>query len=259
MTASMRVTTFRRIAGLALAVMLVLAAGCGGGRKAVCEDPSYGGREDGRELAVPSGLDAPRATGRYTIPPIAAEAAGEVDPRCTAFPPRIAGVEDPKEARRNEARRRRQEQEAAAALAVAGASTSSPRELPPPPSTEGESVGTQTALYAEVYDLVATWAQSWDERRLDDYLASYATDFRPPQPLSRSEWEAARERRMLEGAQPTVLLDSLEVYQGAEGPVARFRQDFVFAGIEQEITKELLLVREGGGWRILSEQVIDVR
>jgi hypothetical protein len=247
---------------LLVAISSALLAGCGG-KQPLCEpDPSYAGRQDGRALSVPDGMTPPRTTGRFDIPSIV-EASGEVDPRCTAYPPRIAGVEtsNPRGGRQREAARQR-EQEAAAAAAIAAAAagpTRNPRTVPDPPSTAGEPVAIENALFIEVYDAVAAWSAAWSERRFDDYIAGYSADYRPPRPMNRAQWEATRASRMEEGAQAVVQLDTLEVFQGEEGPIARFVQAFSFEGIESDITKELLLAREGDEWRILEERVIDVR
>jgi hypothetical protein len=241
-------------------LLAVLLGGCGG-TKAVCEpDPSYAGRQDGEPLRVPEGLDPPATTGRYAIPPIAEQPAGEVDPRCTAFPPQIAGMAEEKARaeRRRQAERQRSAEAAAAATAVGGSATS-PRQPPVLPSASGQPVDGGTELYAAVYDLVAEWSSAWQSRRLDDYLDTYADSFQPPAPMRRAQWEAAREQRMQEGAQARVDLDTLEVYQGENGPVARFQERFEFEGIESDITKEMRLVREDGRWRIAAEEVIDVR
>ncbi len=274
--------TASRGAGRTLLLLLLvgaatLLAACGGGRQALCvPDPAYAGRRDGERLQIPADLDDPGDTGRFVIPPIL-ESNRQADPRCTAYPPSIAGVEtaDPRSRRE---RRQAAEAESAAAggASAAGADAASPlaraaqasqaprttgnaREPVPPPAPQGDPVATDSALYARAYDLVAAWSAAWDDKRFDDYLARYADSFAPPRPMDRAQWEDVRARRMEEGAQAVVALDTLVVYDTDRGTIVRFREDFAFEGIESVITKELWLVEEGGALRIAAERVVDVR
>ncbi|MEO0973181.1 MAG: hypothetical protein AAFX85_08800 [Pseudomonadota bacterium] len=244
--------------------MAVAVSGCGG-RQAVCEEnPSYGGRLDGRELEVPEDLDAPRNSGRFDIPPVAA-AVREVDARCTAYPPRIAGVAEAKERESRRQRRAAEREREAAAQAqaasdAAGGLASNPRVAPTPPEPQGEPVDSGRRVYRQVFDAVGEWARAWEERDLQGYLDAYSSDFVPPAPMTRRQWEDVREQRMSEGAQAFTDLESLEVYQTPEkdSVIARFEQNFAFESIQSTISKELWLVRERRSWRIVAERVIAV-
>lgn len=247
----------------ALLFLLATLAACGGGA-AVCEpDPAYSGRLDGRELSIPDGLDSPRNSGRFDIPPIAS-ADREVDPRCTAYPPRIEGIEDnsaeARRARRAAEREREAAEQAAAAAAAAGGQASNPRVVPSPPPAQGAPIPSDRRVYRQVFDAVGEWARAWEERDFAGYLDAYSSDFIPPQPMTRAQWEDVRQQRMSEGAQAFTDLESLEVYQTPDrnNVIVRFRQYFAFESIQSTIDKELWMVRERRSWKVVSERVIAV-
>ncbi len=257
-------TPLRLLASASLLLLIATLSACGG-RQAVCEpDPSYSGRLDGRELSIPDGLDSPRNSGRFDIPPIAT-ASREVDPRCTAFPPRIQGIEEEQERlsrrqRRAAEREREANEQAAAAAAAAGGQASNPRVAPTPPPAQGAPIEKDRRVYRQVFDAVGEWARAWEERDFDGYLDAYADGFIPPQPMTRAQWEDVREQRMAEGAQAFTDLESLEVYQTPDrnNVIVRFRQYFAFESIQSTIDKELWMVRERRSWKVLSERVIAV-
>lgn len=253
-----------RLAALAVTgtAMALLATGCGG-RQAVCEpDPSYYGRKDGKALEVPDDLSYPETSGRYVIPPTLT-ASREIDPVCSAFPPRIEGVEG--EVERDRRRRRRAAERDREALAAATAaseatdgSAANPRQAPDPAPPPGQPVDPGSRLFARVYDAVAQWSRAWEERDFEAYLASYSPDFVPPPPMDRAQWERVREERMNGGARAITDMRTLAVYEVADGVVVRVAQAFAFESIESVIVKELEMQRERREWLIVAERVVGV-
>lgn len=253
-----------RLLGAATLLCVIATLSACGGRAAVCEpDPAYSGRLDGKELSIPEGLDPPRNSGRFDIPPIASSDR-EADPRCTAYPPRIEGIADnsaeARRARRAAEREREAAEQAAAAAAAAGGQASNPRVAPTPPPAQGAPIDSDRRVYRQVFDAVGEWARAWEERNFQGYLDAYSEDFIPPQPMTRAQWEDVRQQRMNEGAQAFTDLESLEVYQtpDRDNVIVRFRQYFAFESIQSTIDKELWMVRERRSWKVVSERVIAV-
>ncbi|MEM7351315.1 MAG: hypothetical protein AAF657_10945 [Acidobacteriota bacterium] len=111
---------------------------------------------------------------------------------------------------------------------------------------------------ASVRDFVLDWARSWSEQRVDDYLAHYASNFRPPNGLGRGDWEAQRRQRISSPASIEVGVEQLEIVTVASrAAVATFVQSYRSATYKDRVAKLLDLVREGGEWRILEERLLE--
>lgn len=222
------------ISALLICVAFALSA-CGGGRRgALCDDGRYADPRAPVKLQVPEDLDRPVSTENYTIPPPTGDGRRD-DAPCSDYPPRLADA--------------RQAGEASAGAGAAPGRAPVPRapDIPVDPLT------------AEIRGVVAAWAVAWEHRSLETYLAFYSERFVPPGGLTRDAWRAAREQRMSEGAQAVIQLDTLQVSGDRQRANATFSQTFDFEGISSEVVKELELVREREGWRIVREDVIEVR
>ena len=145
--------------------------------------------------------------------------------------------------------------------------SSSPRAAPqkapaivPPPPTRQEMAAQQPAQPADgppleaFKDLAQTWARAWSEQRVRDYLKLYAADFRPPQGMSRSAWEAQRTQRILKPRHIEVELRAVEArQQGGERVAVSFDQIYRSESYQDTVRKTLELVAENGDWKILAE------
>jgi predicted nucleic acid-binding Zn-ribbon protein len=102
---------------------------------------------------------------------------------------------------------------------------------------------------------VRAWAAAWSDQRAEDYLSFYAPGFRPPNGLSRADWEAQRQLRLVGPSYVRVTISSLSTELASDGTVrATFGQEYESDTYADSVTKVLILTAEGGTWRILDEQ-----
>ena len=106
---------------------------------------------------------------------------------------------------------------------------------------------------------VREWAASWSDQRVDDYLRSYARDFRPPEAMTRDQWRAHRQARVSGPRFVSITLGSLKI--GAVQSTrawSEFVQSYQAPSFSDTVVKRLDWVREEGIWRIAEERVISV-
>lgn len=111
-------------------------------------------------------------------------------------------------------------------------------------------------LRPELERAVATWAASWSQQRIKEYLGAYAADFQPTGYSSREAWERVRRQRVAEPAFIEVEVDfetlTLRETDTGEASVT-FVQHYRSDRFSDTVEKTLDLVREDGVWRIRRE------
>ncbi|MEM7351316.1 MAG: hypothetical protein AAF657_10950 [Acidobacteriota bacterium] len=124
------------------------------------------------------------------------------------------------------------------------------------PATDEGSMEPELAEDAKVLARIRDWAQAWSDQRVEDYLAFYARDFKPPQDQSRSQWEAERRPRILRPSFIDVQLEELELVSiDATQAVVKLRQFYRADAVALGATKRIKLAKEGGEWKILEEMI----
>ena len=110
------------------------------------------------------------------------------------------------------------------------------------------------SLEEEVRSHVEAWARAWSEQRVDDYIACYADDYAPAG-MSHEAWIQQRRQRLLAPARISVRLADVEVTVIDAGRArVRFRQFYETESMNRRTTKIQELVRQPGGWKIVSER-----
>ncbi len=106
-------------------------------------------------------------------------------------------------------------------------------------------------------EVVASWAQAWANREADAVVALYSTKFQAPTDTTNSAaWLEQRREQVATGPVPDSMVEDLEVEpDGTDRRIARFVQNFG----ANSLSKELILIREAGSWRILEERVSEVK
>ena len=137
--------------------------------------------------------------------------------------------------------------------AKAGADSGRGSCLDEPPSYF-RSAGTTARSPEEV---VASWAQAWANREADAVIALYSSTFTAPTDSAGSAaWLEQRREQVATGPVPDSMVEGLRVEpDGSERRVVTFVQKFG----ANSLRKELVLVREGGSWRIVAEKVAEVK
>lgn len=106
-------------------------------------------------------------------------------------------------------------------------------------------------------EVVASWAQAWANREADAVVALYSSTFTAPTDSAGSAaWLEQRREQVATGPVPDSIVAGLRVEpDGSERRVVTFVQKFG----TNSLRKELILVREGGSWRIVAEKVAEVK
>jgi len=122
------------------------------------------------------------------------------------------------------------------------------------PPSYFRSAGTTARSPEEV---VASWAQAWANREADAVIALYSSTFTAPTDSAGSAaWLEQRREQVATGPVPDSMVEGLRVEpEGADRRVVTFVQKFG----ANSLRKELILVREGGSWRIVAEKVAEVK
>jgi len=106
-------------------------------------------------------------------------------------------------------------------------------------------------------EVVASWAQAWANREADAVIALYSSTFTAPtESAGSSAWLEQRREQVATGPVPDSVVEGMRVEpEGDDRRIVRFTQKFG----ANSLRKELVLVREGGSWRIVAEQVAEVK
>jgi len=124
------------------------------------------------------------------------------------------------------------------------------------PVATGAPTGAVGPDLAGVLAAVKGWATAWSSRDVPAYLACYSGVFRPAGGVSREAWGRERRERILGARRIEVSLARQKVspLEGGQARV-RFRQTFKSELLNRTTGKELVLRKEGDGWKILTEEV----
>ncbi|MDH3255454.1 MAG: hypothetical protein OEM62_10710, partial [Acidobacteriota bacterium] len=124
-----------------------------------------------------------------------------------------------------------------------------------PVASVTEERGTpREAPYPSPANVVTAWAEAWSGQRVDDYLSFYSRSFVPANGADRSAWEAQRRDRVSSPASIEVSLGEIaERKLNDERVSVTFEQAYRAGSYSDRVMKTLVLVREAGTWKILSE------
>lgn len=111
----------------------------------------------------------------------------------------------------------------------------------------------------EAQGLVEAWARAWSDQRVEDYLDFYSERFEPTGGVGRSAWAERRRDRLASPGFIEIGVEEPEVVAWGEDRLTlRFVQSYRSDTYQDRVVKDLVLVREAGGWKILSESAAAV-
>ncbi|MDR5170538.1 tetratricopeptide repeat protein [Methylobacillus flagellatus] len=120
---------------------------------------------------------------------------------------------------------------------------------PTAPTERKKSDQTQAVLNA-----VESWAKAWSSQNVEQYLASYAKDFKTPNGESRASWEATRKTRVGKPSRIEVNLTNVKIsIENEHTARAAFQQSYEADHLSQRTRKQLVLVQQQGKWLIQQE------
>ena len=113
----------------------------------------------------------------------------------------------------------------------------------------------ETAALATVRD----WAEAWSSQEVERYLSFYAREFQPPGGQARETWENDRRSRIVDKTFIEVDVSFVEEprWLAPERLSVRLRQVYNSDSFADVVDKELVLVLEDGGWKILRESTVE--
>jgi len=135
--------------------------------------------------------------------------------------------------------------------------------LPVPEPTTSTTVDTQTVVNAANEDTlliekVRNWAQAWSSKDFDNYLSSYASDYRDKF-NTHSQWVEYRQKRILRPGDIKVEVNDFTVRQrGANRATVDFTQAYSSPGYSDRVIKRLEFNRVDSQWKIAAERVLSV-
>lgn len=104
-------------------------------------------------------------------------------------------------------------------------------------------------------EVVRAWNSAWAARQPDAVIGNYSSTFQVPGAAGSAEFLNQREQQVATGPVPDAKLEDVTVTSaGPDRRVVTFTQRFG----DGAIRKELTLVKEPAGWRIVSERTIEV-
>ncbi len=107
---------------------------------------------------------------------------------------------------------------------------------------------------ADILNAVKSWAKAWSDQRVDAYIDSYTTDFKPLQYKNREYWEAQRRKRLSKPSSISIQLSNIQISLAEDGTAtATFVQIYKSPTFSDNVRKTLILRQESGGWKISSE------
>ncbi|MBL8514895.1 MAG: tetratricopeptide repeat protein [Betaproteobacteria bacterium] len=107
---------------------------------------------------------------------------------------------------------------------------------------------------AQVAAAVAAWAKAWAAKDVAGYLAAYASDFTPPDGMTRAAWEAQRKERIERAKSISVEAKIVKTAFAGNVATVTIRQAYRSDTVKSDNTKTLVMVRSGDKWFIRSER-----
>jgi ketosteroid isomerase-like protein len=104
-------------------------------------------------------------------------------------------------------------------------------------------------------EVVRAWNAAWAARQADAVIRTYSEAFQAPGQAGSAEFLDQREQQVATGPAPDAKLEDVTVTAaGPDRRVVTFVQRFGDGALRRELT----LVREPAGWRIVSERTLEV-
>ncbi len=123
------------------------------------------------------------------------------------------------------------------------------------PQTE-EAAEIPLANRAGLVTLLTGWSEAWSEKRSEDYLGYYSSQFMAAGQQDLAAWQQQRRQKLLRPQFIEVAVAILDIEMISDDRVSlRFLQRYRSDRYRDVVTKRLELVREGEDWKILREIV----
>ncbi|HEX4879605.1 MAG TPA: TRAP transporter large permease subunit [Limnobacter sp.] len=109
-------------------------------------------------------------------------------------------------------------------------------------------------VQGEITEMVSNWAAAWSARDVEGYLSFYSASFELPGQLSRDQWESQRRARIVSKKNIEVDTNNLSIQVSGDSATVEFDQSYKADSYSDRVRKTLRLIKEGGRWKIVTEQ-----
>jgi tetratricopeptide (TPR) repeat protein len=113
----------------------------------------------------------------------------------------------------------------------------------------------QNAEEEAVKSSIQSWAHAWSQKDIKKYFSAYASNFEPPDHLSRSKWEVEREQRIVSKKKIQVVLSNFKIDINGNKAKINFSQMYESDNFKGSSRKSLELTKQSGRWLITRETV----
>jgi len=105
---------------------------------------------------------------------------------------------------------------------------------------------------------IKNWSESWSDKNLDKYFASYSSNFKPAKGESRKSWEAQRRERITKPKKISVELSNISITPIDNNKAkVHFKQSYRAGNKPIYTSKTLLMTKSGDNWLIEQEIVAE--
>jgi tetratricopeptide (TPR) repeat protein len=112
---------------------------------------------------------------------------------------------------------------------------------------------TKKDISKNILKALDSWKVAWENKDMDEYLASYASDFRYPNNMSKASWEKYRTSRITSKKIISLSLSNEKLKFSKEKVIVTFTQIYKSGALNQTSNKTLVFKEEEGNWFILEE------
>ena len=120
---------------------------------------------------------------------------------------------------------------------------------------DSNQIQVDDSLKEDVLNSVNSWSKAWSDKNVKDYLGFYASEFKPPDDLSRSNWENIRADRLSKPKFISVdIITPTVTMHGNDHASVDFLQSYQSDTYKDEVNKTLLMKHYDGRWLIVEEK-----
>ena len=103
---------------------------------------------------------------------------------------------------------------------------------------------------------INNWVNAWASKNIDNYISSYAMEFKPSRGLSRAKWELQRRERLANPSFIKIKLTNIKIEIRDDGLAnVRFTQQYQSDSYKDEVKKIVTVKMINNKWLIMRERV----
>ena len=104
---------------------------------------------------------------------------------------------------------------------------------------------------------INNWVNAWASKNIDNYISSYAIEFKPSRGLSRAKWELQRRERLANPSFIKIKLTNIKIEIRDDGLAnVRFTQQYQSDSYKDEVKKIVTVKMINNKWLIMRERVL---